>query len=83
MLMSEQQLMEGMRLRKKYYDEFCPMINKKDYNRAFEYLLKNPEMKNYLAPSDIFSMYNFLESKLCELTSLEVSEVKLETGDEE
>ena len=60
-----------LELRRIYEKEFRPLISKGNYDEAFSFLLKNPDIKAYLIPSDIHTMYNFVESELAKLKGLE------------
>ena len=67
MLMNE----ERYKAKRKYEEEFCPILEKNDYGEAFKFLLKNPDIKAYLIPSDMATMYNYAESELIKLKGLE------------
>ena len=60
-LIDEQEWNRGIELRRKYDEEFLPLFFSEDYGAAFKYLLFNHEIKDYLKPSEIRAMYDFLE----------------------
>ena len=69
-LMNTEEWNKGIELRKVYDEEFRPLLSKKKYNDAFEFLLKNPEIKSYLELSEIHAMYSFVESKYSSILAI-------------
>jgi hypothetical protein len=64
---NESEWNKGIELRKIYNEGFSPLILEEDYGAAFEFLLHHKEIKSYLKPCEIHSMYDFLESMCFDL----------------
>lgn len=81
-----------------YSKEFVPLMEKDRYGEAISYLVKNPEVENYLCASEWKELFEYSQSQLeatlngwtvTELSSVEVpslgKELKIpwDIGDEE
>jgi len=82
---NESLIMKEMKLRKKYNDEFYPLMSEKKYDEALAYLGENPKVEDYLAHSDERTLRKYLQSKLEEMFGVEVSSAKIpwDIGDDE
>jgi hypothetical protein len=61
----EQESFERAEAHKRIYEtDIKPLIDNKDYSKAFVLLTISPQLKNYLSHEELRTMYDFVEKEL-------------------